>query len=69
MEHIKHLIGIVENLIEGIETQDVVLSAAVVVFMLQYLWLFCVWVELNVSKQVNRKIYSKQPNKDIYVKE
>lgn len=41
------LISIVENLIEGIETQDVVLSAAVVVFLLQYLWLFCVWVSIN----------------------
>lgn len=49
MEHVEHIVGIVENLIEGIETQDVVLSAAVAVFLLQYLWLFCVWVSINSS--------------------
>lgn len=43
----EHLFIAIENLIEGIETQDVVLSAAVVVFLLQYLWLFCVWVSIN----------------------
>lgn len=61
MEHVEHLIGIVENLIEGIETQDVVLSAAVAVFLLQYLWLFCVWVSINSN--------DKQVDEDVYVKE
>lgn len=61
MEHVEYLISIVENLIEGIETQDIVLSAAVVVFLLQYLWLFCVWVSINSN--------DKQVDKDVYVKE
>jgi len=51
MEHVEYLVSIVENLVEGIETQDVVLSAAVAVFLLQYLWLFCVWVGINGNEQ------------------
>lgn len=54
MEHVEYLISI--------ETQDVVLSAAVAVFLLQYLWLFCVWV---ISINSN----DKQVDKDVYVKE